>query len=191
MPRVFALLAAAALLGACARTEPELDPAADLSQEADTAPAVDTLAVGGASAMVRDSAGRPLGAVTLRETADGVTLAGSLSGLSPGEHGFHIHHTGACEPFSGAGSHFDPAGSDHGFDAASGPHAGDLRNLVADQDGAAAVQHTNDRVTLQSGESALLDEDGSALVIHAGPDDYASQPSGGSGGPVACGVIEG
>lgn len=189
MPRVLTLLAAAALLGACAETEPEMEPATDLSPEANTALAVDTLAVE-ASAMIRDSAGRPLGLVTVREAADGVVFSGALSGLSPGEHGFHVHRTGACEPFSEAGSHFNPAGGDHGFDAATGPHAGDLPNLVAGEDGAAEVQHTSDRVTLRGGEAALLDADGSALVIHAGPDDFASQPSGASGDPIACGPLE-
>lgn len=189
MPRALTLLAAAALLGACAETEPEMNPADDPSPEADTALAVDTLA-GQASAMIRDSAGRPLGRVTARETADGVVFSGALSGLSPGEHGFHVHATGACEPFSEAGSHFNPAGQDHGFDAAAGPHAGDLPNLVAGEDGTAVVQHTNDRVTLRGGEAPLLDADGSALVIHAGADDYASQPSGASGAPVACGPLE-
>lgn len=190
MPRVLTLLAAAALLGACAETEPEMDPTADLALEADPALAGDTLAIGQATAMIRDSAGRPLGLVTVRQSAEGVVFSGTLSGLPPGEHGFHVHGTGACEPFSEAGSHFDPAGRSHGFDAATGPHAGDLPNLVADEDGAALVQFTNDRVTLRGGEAALLDADGSALVIHAGPDDFASQPSGASGDPIACGPLE-
>jgi Cu-Zn family superoxide dismutase len=70
-----------------------------------------------------------------------------------------------------------------------GPHAGDLRNLIVDADSTATVDQTNERVTLRGGAVELLDEDGSALVIHSMPDDYLTQPSGGSGDRIACGVI--
>ncbi len=146
-----------------------------------------------ARAEIRDPDGSPVGEVELRATEGGVELSGSLARLSPGEHGFHIHETGVCEPpaFESAGGHFAPAGRRHGFDHPEGPHAGDLRNLQVAQDSTVTVSATDTLVTLREGAGALLDADGSALVIHRDPDDYRSQPSGASGDRIACGVIEG
>jgi Cu-Zn family superoxide dismutase len=146
-----------------------------------------------AQAEVRDAQGSSLGVVELRSADFGVILSGTLTGLSPGEHGFHIHETGSCEPptFESAGSHFEPAGRQHGFHNPEGPHAGDLRNLVVSEDGSALVDAADSLVTLRDGANALLDGDGAALVVHPNPDDYRTQPSGGSGEPIACGVIEG
>ncbi|HUF89630.1 MAG TPA: superoxide dismutase family protein [Gemmatimonadota bacterium] len=146
-----------------------------------------------ARADVRDADGRSVGTVVVVGLDGGVTLSGSLAGLPPGEHGFHVHQTGSCEPpsFSSAGGHLAPAGNAHGFDAEGGPHAGDLRNLTAGPDSSAVVDQTNERLTLRGGDAPLLDADGSALIVHAGADDYVSQPSGDSGVPIACGVIEG
>ncbi|MGH7563500.1 MAG: superoxide dismutase family protein [Gemmatimonadota bacterium] len=146
-----------------------------------------------ASADIRDARGNSVGSVVLRETDGGVALTGTLTGLSPGGHGFHIHETGLCEPdsFASAGAHFAPAGRQHGFDHPEGPHAGDLRNLEVSEDGSATVTLTDSLVSLRDGGNALLDADGSAIVIHADPDDYRSQPSGASGDRIACGVIEG
>jgi Cu-Zn family superoxide dismutase len=147
----------------------------------------------GARAEIRDAQGNSLGVVELQGTDFGVLLAGNLTGLTPGEHGFHIHETGACEPptFESAGSHFAPAGRQHGFHNPDGPHAGDLRNLVVSGDGSTIVDAADSLVTLRDGANALLDGDGSALVVHPNPDDYRTQPSGNSGSPIACGVIEG
>lgn len=144
-----------------------------------------------ARAQIVDAAGRGLGAVILSEEAGGVKLSGALVGLPPGEHGFHIHQTGHCEPpaFETAGPHLAPAGNPHGFDAEGGPHAGDLRNLVAGPDSIATVDLVSTLVTLREGGATLLDDDGSALVVHAAPDDYVTQPAGNSGDRIACGVI--
>lgn len=140
-----------------------------------------------------DASGRGLGAVILTQGPNGILLSGALIGLSPGEHGFHVHQTGACEPptFESAESHLAGGSDAHGFDAEGGPHAGDLRNLVAADDSTATIDQSNARLSLRNGDTALLDGDGSAIVVHAGPDDYRSQPSGASGDPIACGVIEG
>lgn len=144
-----------------------------------------------ARANMVDARGVGIGAVIVTARDGGVVLEGALISLPPGEHGFHVHQTGSCEPpiFESAGSHVAD-GSAHGFDAAGGPHPGDLRNLLVAEDSTATVDQTNERVTLRGGNVELLDADGSALIIHVGPDDYATQPSGDSGTPIACGVIE-
>ena len=146
-----------------------------------------------ARADIVDVRGVGIGAVILTAEGDGVALRGALIGLPPGEHGFHIHQTGSCEPpaFESAGDHLGAGETPHGFDASGGPHAGDLRNIIAADDSTSAVDQTNERVTLRGGAVELLDEDGSAIVVHADPDDYMTQPSGASGGRIACGVIEG
>ena len=194
MKRGSLYLGGALLLAACGqRGEPDQaateTTAETIAMQADTSvPAGET-----ARADVRDAQGSSLGVVELEDTSFGVTLSGTLTGLSPGEHGFHVHETGLCEPpgFESAGAHFAPAGRRHGFHDPDGPHAGDLRNLVVAGDGSALVDMADSLVTLRRGASALLDGDGSALVVHADPDDYRSQPSGNSGDRIACGVIEG
>jgi Cu-Zn family superoxide dismutase len=180
----------AVLLAACGeRGEPD-EPATEMTAEtiAMTDPATDR-----ARAEIRDAQGNSLGIVDLETTDSGVTLAGTLTGLPPGEHGFHIHETGLCEPpaFESAGAHFAPAGRRHGFHDSDGPHAGDLRNLLVAEDGSTLVDAADSLVTLREGANALLDADGSALVVHAEPDDYRTQPSGDSGDRIACGVVEG
>lgn len=161
-----------------------------MTEESST-PAVAT--ADSARADIVDVRGVGIGAVIVTAAGDGVALRGALIGLPPGEHGFHIHQTGSCEPpaFESAGDHLGAGETPHGFEASGGPHAGDLRNLTAADDSTATVEQSNERVTLHGGAVQLLDEDGSAIVVHAGPDDYSSQPSGASGDRIACGVIEG
>jgi Cu-Zn family superoxide dismutase len=144
----------------------------------------------GATATLLDQSGTNLGTLTLTEMDGGVHVAGELTGVPNGEHGFHIHETGACDAagkFESAGAHFEPAGHKHGSENPDGPHAGDLMNVTADDDGKVAVDLHNANVTL----AQLLDTDGSALVLHANADDYKTDPSGNSGDRFACGVIEG
>jgi Cu-Zn family superoxide dismutase len=143
-----------------------------------------------ATAVVRDAAGRELGRVTLLELGD-ITVSGRLAGLAPGEHAVHLHSTGRCDPpaFESAGSHWNPTERQHGSANPQGPHAGDLPNFTVGTDSIGMVEGTAGDGTL-FGEDPLLDADGATLIVHAGRDDYSSQPSGGAGAPVACGVIE-
>lgn len=117
------------------------------------------------------------------------------SGLTPGDHGLHIHEAGVCDPkadpaFDSAGGHFNPEGGVHGAPDDPNSHAGDLGNLTVKDDGSFLLQTTSTRITLYPGETnSLADADGSALVIHEMADDQHTDPSGESGGRVACGVI--
>ncbi len=144
-----------------------------------------------AVAPLRNAEGQVLGMAIFTQEPQGVRISVTVKGLSPGEHGIHIHAVGKCEPpdFLSAGPHFNPTNKKHGLNNPEGPHAGDLPNLVVSEDGSAVYEQITDRVTLMPGELSLFDEDGSALVIHAGPDDQMTDPAGNSGARVLCGVI--
>jgi Cu-Zn family superoxide dismutase len=144
-----------------------------------------------AAAPLRNAEVQVLGMAIFTQEAQGVRISVTVKGLSPGEHGIHIHSVGKCEPpdFLSAGPHFNPTNKKHGLTNPEGPHAGDLPNLVVGEDGSAVYEHITDRVTLTPGELSLFDEDGSSLVIHAGPDDQMTDPAGNSGARVLCGVI--
>jgi Cu-Zn family superoxide dismutase len=153
------------------------------------------LAQGGgtATAQLEDTDGNPVGDATFTEGPNGVTINANLqpgqNALGPGEHGIHIHETGSTSPdFEAAGEHFNPTNAQHGLQNPEGPHAGDLENIVVNEDGSAYYQTLTNRITL-SGENAILDSDGSALVIHAGSDDQQTDPAGDSGGRAVAGVI--
>ena len=148
------------------------------------------LAADTASAVLKDANGTQVSKATLVATPSGTLLTLELTAAPPGAHGFHIHTTGKCEPpdFASAGGHFNPDETKHGLMNPEGPHAGDMPNILVPENGKLTVEVLNPLVTL-SKESALLDEDGSALVLHADPDDYKSDPAGHAGGRIACGVI--
>lgn len=130
--------------------------------------------------------------VSLIEEADGLHVKLVGTDLPEGTHAFHIHEKGVCEApdFKSAGGHYNPTDKNHGKDDPDGPHAGDFDNIVVGTDGQVEVEFTTDRVTLEKGkENTLYPEEGTSLVIHDGPDDYKSQPSGDAGDRIACGVI--
>jgi len=159
-------------------------PPADAAQPGDTAPA-------GASAQLTPTQGNTAsGTLALTATGDGVRLVGSLQGLPPnGEFGFHIHEKGDCSApdASSAGAHFNPANAPHGDPQGSSHHAGDVPNAKSDAAGTAQVDAVASGVNLMSGDPG--DVHGKAIVVHAKPDDYKTQPSGNSGARIACGVI--
>ncbi|MEU4543933.1 superoxide dismutase family protein [Nonomuraea dietziae] len=156
---------------------------------------------------IRDAAGRDVGQLTVEPDGYGTSrVTVQVTGLPKGWHGFHIHATGACDPkavdpttskvapFHSAGGHFDVGGGAHGA------HAGDLPSLLVNADGKGAASFATDRFRVDQ----LTDQDGSAVIIHALPDNFANIPSryapsgpdastlktGDAGGRIACGVIK-
>ena len=145
-----------------------------------------------AEATLVDRSGREIGTATLIETpTGGVLVRLELSAAPAGEHALHVHETGSCEPtFAAAGDHYTPEESQHGFLSEQGHHAGDLPNLHVPESGRLEVELVASDLALSPSEShTVFDGDGSALIMHEGPDDYTSQPSGAAGTEVACGVI--
>ena len=141
-----------------------------------------------ATASIAGVDGTDHGSVTLTPTASGTMIVRlELTGVPAGVHGVHIHETGDCSAadFTSAGGHLagDRA---HGPMDAGGPHPGDLPNITVGEDGTWTGEVFNDHLT----EALLADADGAAFIIHAGADDYTSQPAGDAGDRIACGVFE-
>jgi len=145
-----------------------------------------------ARAAFKTSDGKDAGNAELVQTPAGVLIKLSVRALPLGEHAFHIHGVGRCEPpFTSAGAHFNPAGRKHGMMAADGQHAGDMPNLHVPADGILIVEVLNPSVTLEKAKpNSLYGPGGTALVIHAGKDDYKSDPTGEAGGRIACAIIQ-
>jgi Cu-Zn family superoxide dismutase len=145
-------------------------------------------------ASIINGQGAEIGKATLTQGATGLLIKVEATGLTPGWHGIHIHATGQCAaPFTSAGAHInhtDPK-TPHGLLNAQGPDDGDLPNLYAAADGSAHGEFftTKARISQDGPGQWLWDADGSALVIHANPDDHNSQPIGGAGDRVACAVL--
>ena len=146
-------------------------------------------------AVSADGIGDQIGTVELNDDAGELTLTVDIEGLSPGEHGFHLHEHGSCEPAAnaqgqmtaalGAGGHYDPDATSHHRGPEGDGHKGDLPVLVAGSDGRAMAELSAPRLTVAEAR-------GKALMIHAGGDNYSDQPQplGGGGGRVACGVVQ-
>ncbi len=128
------------------------------------------------------------GTVTFTQKGDKVAIAAKVSGLTPGGHGFHIHEKGDCSSGDGmsAGGHFNPTGKPHGNPSAPDHHTGDMPMLVADASGNASLSMELGGMTVGSGVTDIV---GKAVIVHKDPDDYTTQPTGNSGGRVACGLI--
>lgn len=135
------------------------------------------------------SGSQVIGYVNFVERGDKVLVTANVSGLKPNsEHGFHVHEKGDCSAADAmsAGGHFNPDGYSHNHPAQIKRHAGAMVNLVANSKGEATVTFEVDTIRLDEGRYGILKR---ALIIHANPDDYVSQPVGNAGGRIACGVI--
>lgn len=163
--------------------------------------AIATIAVAGvAAAQDRQTAianfvgkdGKEDGRASLTAAAGGgVLIEVEISGLPANKWvAFHVHETGKCDAAThheSAGKHFNPTSAEHGLLAASGPHAGDMPNQYVGQDGVLRAQVFNSMVSLDGKKDGIR---GRALMIHANSDDYRSQPAGGAGERLSCGVIK-
>jgi Cu-Zn family superoxide dismutase len=150
-----------------------------------------TLPPPSAGTTLKDASGRVVGSAVFLQESNGVRILLDVKGLAPGTKAVHIHDVGQCTPpsFESAGPHFNPTKAEHGLENRKGPHAGDLPNITVDETGHGHLEFTNSRVTLKTGSTSLFDENGSALVVHAGQDDMRTDPAGNSGARIACGVI--
>jgi superoxide dismutase, Cu-Zn family len=128
------------------------------------------------------------GTVTFTPKGDRVVVVANVSGLAPGNHGFHIHEKGDCSSGDGmsAGGHFNPLGKPHGSPSTMDRHAGDMPMLVADASGNATLTVDLDVMTVGAGAADVI---GKGVIVHKDADDYKTQPTGNSGARVACGVI--
>lgn len=172
MTRQITIIAAslAALVSACSGTGTKAGPAAVAALEA-------------------RSGSQVSGTVEFTPTAGGVRVHANVAGLTPGEHGFHIHESGDCSAADAmsAKGHFNPAGKPHGHHGGAERHAGDMPNLVADAAGKASLVAEVPLLSLTEGPDNIV---GRSVVVHADPDDYKSQPAGNSGKRIACGTIK-
>lgn len=134
--------------------------------------------------------GTPVGRVSITPERTGVRVRIETEGLRPGLYGAHIHRAGRCDApdFESAGAHWNPTGQQHGFRNPSGRHRGDLPNLRVGADGRGDLGFTIRGAPLR-GDNGILDSDGAAVMIHAQPDDFRTDPSGNSGARIACGVL--
>jgi Cu-Zn family superoxide dismutase len=180
---LFTLLLAMGLF-ACAPPEEEVQeaPEAQLSAAGGVEPVTHAISV------LHPTEGNDvLGVVHFYDTPEGVRVVAEVQGLTPGEHGFHVHEFGDCSApdATSAGGHFNPDNTPHGAPTDATRHVGDLGNLSADDAGAAQFQWTDSLLAFHGPHSIL----GRGVIVHAGEDDYTSQPSGAAGPRVACGVI--
>lgn len=199
----FLLLSSSALiLAACGDTQTEESPTptdeeqvevSEPGQEEEGSELTETLEVESITVDMLNNDGDQVGTAVFEESLEGgVTLNLNLEGLPAGEYGMHIHEVGSATAptFEDAGSHFNPTESEHGVNSESGPHVGDLPNLVVPEDGVVAESIEIPNTTLQpDGENTLNNENGTSLIIHMDADDYESQPTGDAGDRMLGGVI--
>lgn len=181
MQKIFttsAILTSALVLSACQTTPPKASPPAEVKPTLKS------------QIFAFDQKNTKLGNMYLRPVADGVQVFGKLSGFQPGTTvSVHIHETGNCSNMGkAAGGHFNPFNKPHGNPDSAESHAGDLPNVTADAYGVASMNFVNKDISVDmTGNNSVYKR---AFIVHAGTDDYVSQPSGNSGDRIACGVIE-
>lgn len=183
LPAFVPLLPLSLVLAACSSAPPPAPPPPPAPVAVSTAQQAEANLAPASASLVS-------GRLALVPTSGGVRITGVIGGLAPRQvAAFHVHERGDCSAVdaSSAGGHFNPAGAPHGRAGSGEHHAGDMDNLQADHEGVAQVDVLLRQVTLGGG--AANDISGKALVVHARPDDYRSQPAGNAGARVACGVI--
>lgn len=150
-----------------------------------------------AQAGLKDAKGNTIGFAEFIEVRQGVQLTLKVLNLPPGKHGVHIHAVGQCDPgkegspdFASAGAHFNPISEKkHGLASPAGPHAGDLLNLEVGADGKGELLAINPNISLNDAAGQSIIKVATAIVIHEKEDDGVTDPTGNSGGRLACGVI--
>lgn len=197
---LFSLLFVAAALGGCKKSSSPA-PAQPVAAPEPPAPTP-----GGPATPILDPAAKPVakhatakmaptkkfkvtGTVEFKEVEGGVEVTANLEGLTPGDHGFHIHEKGDCSApdAASAGGHFNPSGHKHGAPDAAEHHEGDLGNLTADVGGKATKTFTMKGITLTDGAASIV---GKGFIVHEKADDLKTQPTGNAGARAACGVIQ-
>jgi Cu-Zn family superoxide dismutase len=142
-----------------------------------------------AIAVLHPTAGNKVsGTVTFTEVADGVQVHADITGLTPGNHGFHVHEFGDCSAadLSSAGGHFNPAKKPHAGPDDAERHVGDMGNVEADASGKATLEYVDHQISLTNDQDSVI---GRSVVVHAKADDLKTQPAGDSGARIACGAI--
>ena len=144
-----------------------------------------------ATADLRTASGQSVGTAHLAQVGTVVRVLLEAKGIQPGLHAVHIHAVGKCDPpdFTSAGPHFNPTNKQHGALNPQGSHAGDLPNLNVAADSTGRLETATQQISLGTGATSVWDSDGSALVVHAAPDDFKTDPTGNAGARIACGVI--
>ncbi len=190
MKKLFLSLPAVFLAFACVPAEEPAEPAPAPEPAAEEAPAAEPAAEAPvAMAVLRNAEGEEVGMARFTQGPGGVMLMAEIEGVErPGPHGFHVHEVGECvPPFTSAGGHFNPKGTEHACPPDPERHAGDFGNIEINAEGAGMLEIESALVTVTPGETSVA---GRAVIVHEGTDDCVGQPTGDAGSRLACGVIE-
>ena len=146
-----------------------------------------------ATADLKNLDGETIGAADITQSPHGVLVHIKVSDLPPGPKGIHFHskaHCAADTGFKSSHGHHGEGEGEHGLVNANGPGKGDLGNIYVGENGVGEMQFFKTGVFLEGGDPPLLDADGTAIVIHANEDDQVTQPIGGAGPRLVCGIVE-